>query len=186
MKHCDEYKSLGLQPCNARHICAYTPLRGETARPICRQNGDIAAALASPPAGRLKRGPGFSMDNRRLRSPGAGVPACCGRGPPGTAGKVEYPRSDSNRQHTDFKSVASANWATGARRLPSQAYWKGPEGRKQHDGGPPFRENRRRSICQVKARPSLPASWPGWLPPGRPGEGSSGCAGWSGRGRRLR
>ena len=25
-----------------------------------------------------------------------------------------YPQSDSNRQHTDFKSVASANWAMGA------------------------------------------------------------------------
>lgn len=26
----------------------------------------------------------------------------------------QYPQSDSNRQHTDFKSVASANWAMGA------------------------------------------------------------------------
>ncbi len=26
----------------------------------------------------------------------------------------QYPRWDSNPQHTDFKSVASANWAMGA------------------------------------------------------------------------
>ena len=34
----------------------------------------------------------------------------------------QYPRWDSNPQHTDFKSVASANWATGARRGAGPAY----------------------------------------------------------------
>ena len=164
------------------------PIRpcGEKRRVLYAAKTGILRLIFGPACGTGKRGPGFSLTNRWLRRPGAGAGGRLRTRPARYCRKVEYPRSDSNRQHTDFKSVASANWATGARQLPSQAYWKGPEGRKQHDGGPPFRENRRRSFCQVKARPSLPASWPGWLLPGRPGEGSSGCAGWSGRGRRLR
>ncbi len=165
------------------------PIRpcGEKRRVLYAAKTGILRLIFGPACGTGETGSGLFADQPLAAQPGSGRRRhAADAARPGTAGEVEYPRSDSNRQHTDFKSVASANWATGARQLPSQAYWKGPEGRKQHDGGPPFRENRRRSFSQVKARPSLPASWPGWLLPGRPGEGSSGCAGWSGRGRRLR
>ena len=37
---------------------------------------------------------------------------------------IEYPQSDSNRQHTDFKSVASANWAMGASPLATSQHRK--------------------------------------------------------------